>query len=158
MLHGQFPFLLMVESLIEGCVVNIHKTHDCTPAVKFRKKLLCEKLYNIVDNHDTVHVCTKNFQFAWKVKTHASVSCGPRSCVPHLWVINRKSNKCLRLTRYVTGFGKINQFVTFDTSNIYGQNNALYSTTQSYSEYRISVYTELPENLWNIIGTYVWLW
>jgi len=32
----------------------------------------------------------------------------------------------------VTRFGKINHFVTFDTSNIYGQNNALY---------RVSVYT-----------------
>jgi len=59
----------------------------------------------------------------------------------------------------VTGFGKINHFVTFDTSNIYGQNNALYRTSQPYSEYRVSVYTELPENLWNILmGTYVWLW
>jgi len=48
----------------------------------------------------------------------------------------------------VTGFGKINHFVTFDTSNIYGQiNNALYSTSHPYSEYRVSVYTELPENL-----------
>jgi len=47
---------------------------------------------------------------------------------------------------YVTGFGKINHFVTFDTSNIYGQNNALHSTSQPYSEYRVSVYTELPEN------------
>jgi len=27
----------------------------------------------------------------------------------------------------VTGFGKINHFVTFDTSNIHGQNNALSS-------------------------------
>jgi len=44
-------------------------------------------------------------------------------------------------------------------SNIYGQNNALYSTSQPYGEYRVSVYTELPENLWNIlIGTYVQLW
>jgi len=40
---------------------------------------------------------------------------------------------------YVTGFGKINHFVTFDT---YGQNNALYSTSPPYSEYRVSVYTE----------------
>jgi len=47
----------------------------------------------------------------------------------------------------VTGFGKINHFVTFDTSNIYGQNNVLYSTSQLYSEYRVSVYIELPENL-----------
>jgi len=47
----------------------------------------------------------------------------------------------------VTGFGKINHFVTFETSNIYGQNNALYSTSQPYGEYRVSVYTELPENL-----------
>jgi len=46
----------------------------------------------------------------------------------------------------VTEFGKINHFVTFDISNIYGQNNALYSTSQHYSEYRVSVYTELPEN------------
>jgi len=45
------------------------------------------------------------------------------------------------------GFRKINHFVTFDTSNVYGQNNALYSTSQPYSEYRVSVYTELPENL-----------
>jgi len=56
----------------------------------------------------------------------------------------------------VIGF---DHFVTFETSNIYGQNNALYSTSQPYSEYRVSVYTELPEDLWNIlIGTYVWLW
>jgi len=48
---------------------------------------------------------------------------------------------------YVTGFGKINHFFTFDTSNIYDQNNALYSTSQRYSEYRVSMYTELPENL-----------
>jgi len=55
-------------------------------------------------------------------------------------------------TTYVTGFGKIKYFVTFDT---YGQNNALYSTSQPYSEYRVSVYAELPVNLWNIlIGTY----
>jgi len=40
--------------------------------------------------------------------------------------------------KYVTGFGKINHFVTFDTSNIYGQNNALHSTSQPYSEYRVS--------------------
>jgi len=47
--------------------------------------------------------------------------------------------------------------VTFDTSNIYGQNNALYSTSQPYSEYWVSVYIELPENLWNIlIGTYTY--
>jgi len=39
---------------------------------------------------------------------------------------------------------KINHFVTFDT---YGQNNMLYSTSQPYSDYRVSVYTELPENL-----------
>jgi len=51
------------------------------------------------------------------------------------------------------------QFVTFDTSDIYDQSNALYSTSQPYSEYRVSVYTELPENLWNIlIRTYVLLW
>jgi len=43
--------------------------------------------------------------------------------------------------------GKINHFVTFYTSNIYGQNNALHSRCRPYSEYRVSVYTELPENL-----------
>jgi len=48
---------------------------------------------------------------------------------------------------YVTRFGKINHFVTFDNSNIYGQNTALYSTSQPYSEYRVSMYAELPENL-----------
>jgi len=53
----------------------------------------------------------------------------------------------IRQYAYVTGFGKINHFVTFDTSNIYGQNNALYSTSPPYSDYRVSVYTELPENL-----------
>jgi len=52
---------------------------------------------------------------------------------------------------FVTGFGKINHFVTFDTSNIYGQNNALYSTSKPYNEYRVSVYVELPENI--LIGT-----
>jgi len=52
-----------------------------------------------------------------------------------------------KFIKYVTGFGKINHLVTFDTSNIYGQNNPLYSTSQPYSEYRVSVYTELPENL-----------
>jgi len=41
----------------------------------------------------------------------------------------------------VTGFRKINHFVTFNTSNIYGQNNALYSTSQPYGEYRVSLYT-----------------
>jgi len=55
--------------------------------------------------------------------------------------------------------GKINHFVTFYTSNIYGQNNALYSRSQPFSEYRVSVYTELSENLWNIlIRTYILLW
>jgi len=49
--------------------------------------------------------------------------------------------------QYVTEFGKINHFVTFDTSNIYGQNNVLHSTSQPYREYKVSVYTELPENL-----------
>jgi len=49
----------------------------------------------------------------------------------------------------VIGFGKISHFVTFVTSNIYGQNNALYSTSQPYSEYRVSVYTELPLKYFN---------
>jgi len=30
--------------------------------------------------------------------------------------------ECMLHGTYVTGFGKINHFVTFDTSNIYGQN------------------------------------
>jgi len=51
------------------------------------------------------------------------------------------------LSKNVTEFGKINYFVTFYTSNIYGQNNVLYSRSQPYSEHRVSVYTELPENL-----------
>jgi len=70
MLHGQFPFLLIEEFLIEGCVLNMHKTHDYTPAVKFKKKFLCEKLHNIVGNlcanfyHNIMHGCAENFQFA----------------------------------------------------------------------------------------------
>jgi len=51
------------------------------------------------------------------------------------------------LYAYVTGFRKINHFVTFDTSNIYDRNNVLYSTSQPYREHRVSVYTELPGNL-----------
>jgi len=54
---------------------------------------------------------------------------------------------------------ELNHFVTFNTSNIYDQNNALHSTNQPYSEYRVSVYTELPETeTFEIIGTYVRLW
>jgi len=33
------------------------------------------------------------------------------------------------INKYVTGFGKINHFVTFDTSNNYSQNTALCSTS-----------------------------
>jgi len=58
-----------------------------------------------------------------------------------------RQHQCGCAEQNVTGFGKINHFFTFDTSNIYGQNNTLYSTSQPYSEYRVSVYTELPENL-----------
>jgi len=70
-LHGQFLFLFMEEFLIEGCLLNMHKIHNCTPAVKFRKKLLC--MWKVVDNlcekfyHDTIHGCTEKFQFAWKI-------------------------------------------------------------------------------------------
>jgi len=61
-LYGQFPFLLMYVKYAQN-----------TPAVKFRKKLLCERLYNIADNlcaifyHDTIYGCTENFLFAWKI-------------------------------------------------------------------------------------------
>jgi len=72
MLHGQFLSLLMEEFLIEGCVLNMHKTHDCTPAVKFRKKILCERLYNIADNLCKFLSCYhtwlyRKFRFAWKI-------------------------------------------------------------------------------------------
>ena len=53
---------------------------------------------------------------------------------------------------YVTGFQKINHFVTFNTLNISSSNKALHSTNQHCSELKISLYHELPEILWNILS------
>jgi len=51
---------------------------------------------------------------------------------------------------YMTGFRKINHFVTFDTLNITVDINALYITNQPYNKYSNSPYPELPENLRSI--------
>ena len=54
-------------------------------------------------------------------------------------------------TVYVTGFQKINHFVTIRTLNIYSWNKILHSTNQQYIELSVSLYRELPETLWNIL-------
>jgi len=54
---------------------------------------------------------------------------------------------------YVTGFRKINHFVTFGTLNISSSNKVLHSTSRHCSEYRIIQYHELPEILSNILRT-----
>ena len=59
----------------------------------------------------------------------------------------------------MTGFRKINHFVTFDTSNIYVRNTAFHSRNQHYSELSFSLYNKLPEILGNIlIGACILLW
>jgi len=50
--------------------------------------------------------------------------------------LNKKSNQ-IENPLNVTGFGKNDHFVTFDTSNIYGQNSPLYSTSQPFSDYKV---------------------
>ena len=62
-------------------------------------------------------------------------------------------------TTNVTGFRKINHFVTFDTLNISSSNKTLHSTNKHYFEHRIFLYHELPEILLNILkATCVLLW
>ena len=51
---------------------------------------------------------------------------------------------------YVTGFEKINHFVTFDTLNISSLNKAFHSINQHNSELSISLYHELLETFRNI--------
>ena len=57
---------------------------------------------------------------------------------------------------FVTGFRKINHFVTFDILNISTSNKALHSINQHCSEHRISLCHELPEILWNIYSLHVY--
>jgi len=86
-------------------------------------------------NHNIEALVYVHCNWAW--------ACGHKLHLLTQLVISQKQSTPV----FVTGFGKINHFVTFNNSNIYGQNTALYSKSQPYSEYSVSMYTELPENL-----------
>jgi len=68
----------------------------------------------------TLHAWSKSF-----ILTHAHVT----DIDKHIHLVVALFLHVLLVKTIVTGFGKINHFVTFDTSNIYGQNNALYNTS-----------------------------